>query len=230
MTDLQKDILHEAEVNAHEMREEMRAAMNMPFKKIVKKAGIYKITNPKKKIYIGQSSNLNKRLLYYQGGHCKGQSKLYASIKRYGWAKHKFEIIHYCEPHELNKLEEYYISLYSTFDSKYGLNLTAGGDVIKLSPETILKRSLRLKGRVFTEEWKRKIGLKSIGRMVGFKHSEESKQKMRDNYRKPVGYVPYNKGKGYSKEEIRIRHNESNKRYRLKIKMQKQNASYSQKD
>jgi group I intron endonuclease len=188
-----------------------------------KKCGIYKITNPSGRVYIGQSTNIDKRVRYYQGGFCKGQSKLYCSIKKYGWEKHRFEILNRCDEHELNNLEAFYISLFNSFNTPHGMNLTSGGDVVKCADETKLKRSLTLKGRVFTQEWKDKIGAKSKGRMVGFKHSEESKEKMRLN-RKPQPYrVPYNKGKGYSKEEARIRHNSANRKWRKKIKDNKIN-------
>jgi hypothetical protein len=46
--------------------------------------GIYKITSPSKKVYIGQSVNIEKRKYFYEIGNCKKQIKLYNSIKKYG--------------------------------------------------------------------------------------------------------------------------------------------------
>lgn len=89
--------------------------------------GIYKITSPSKKIYIGQSINCWWRKYLYSRMSCGKQPKLYNSFKKYGFEKHIFEIIHVCEPFELNELEIYYIALYQSFESKYGLNLKAGG-------------------------------------------------------------------------------------------------------
>ena len=44
--------------------------------------GIYKITSPSGKIYIGQSNNLIQRQKdYIKTIHCKGQVRLYNSIR-----------------------------------------------------------------------------------------------------------------------------------------------------
>ncbi len=56
--------------------------------------GIYKITNPKGRVYIGQSVDVRQRVYRYKMGHCESQSRLHRSILKYGWDKHKFEIIH----------------------------------------------------------------------------------------------------------------------------------------
>lgn len=55
--------------------------------------GIYKITSPSGKIYIGQSTNIEKRISRYKTLSCKKQVKLYNSLKKYGWDLHLFEII-----------------------------------------------------------------------------------------------------------------------------------------
>ena len=60
---------------------------------MIKICGIYKITSPSGRIYIGQAKNLRKRLNSYKGLHCKGQTKLYNSLKKYGWENHQFDII-----------------------------------------------------------------------------------------------------------------------------------------
>ena len=46
--------------------------------------GIYKITSPSGKIYIGQSKDINLRIIYYKNARCKCQQKLYYSILKYG--------------------------------------------------------------------------------------------------------------------------------------------------
>ena len=46
--------------------------------------GIYKITSPSNKIYIGQSINIERRFNSYKNlSHCKQQIKLYNSLQKY---------------------------------------------------------------------------------------------------------------------------------------------------
>lgn len=59
--------------------------------------GIYKITSPTKKVYIGQSVNIERRFLVYKKLNCKKQPRLYDSFRKYGVDKHKFEILCECE-------------------------------------------------------------------------------------------------------------------------------------
>ena len=55
--------------------------------------GIYKITNPTNKIYIGQSTNIGNRFKHYKSLDCKRQSSLYKSFLKHGVENHNFEII-----------------------------------------------------------------------------------------------------------------------------------------
>src|SRR2546423_15127104 len=107
--------------------------------------GIYKITSPSGKIYIGQSINIMARMYRYKEGHCKEQTALHRSIKKYGWGNHIFEIIHECVREKLNELEKYYIQLFQTFNSKNGLNLQNGGNAsIELSDSTRERRRIAM--------------------------------------------------------------------------------------
>jgi hypothetical protein len=125
--------------------------------------GIYKITSPSNKIYIGKTINLKARQNRYKNLHCKGQAKLYRSLRKYGWEKHKFEIIEECLQPELDNKEKYYIDLFNTFNSEYGLNLKEGGQGGKMSDETKKKISESNKGKK---------------NCLGFKHSLETRLKM----------------------------------------------------
>lgn len=99
------------------------------------KIGIYKITSPTKKIYVGQSVNIKKRFRDYKSLQCIAQKKLYSSLLKYGFDNHVFEIIEECSRENLNEKEIYYIELYQCFDSKFGLNLRSGGHRGVLSEE-----------------------------------------------------------------------------------------------
>ncbi len=126
--------------------------------------GIYKITNPKKKVYIGQSVNINSRFSFYKRLDCKKQPKIYNSLKKYGIEKHKFEIIHICTREELNDLEKYYVDLYQTFNSKFGLNVRdGGGSKGKLSEETLKNMGSWNIGRKATEETLKKMSISKLG-------------------------------------------------------------------
>ena len=59
--------------------------------------GIYKITSPSGKVYIGQSRNIENRFLQYKNKHCRFQFRLYNSFNKYGVENHVFEIIEECE-------------------------------------------------------------------------------------------------------------------------------------
>lgn len=83
--------------------------------------GIYKITNPKGKIYIGQSISIERRFKAYFNLNCKKQIILYNSFLKYGVKNHIFETICECDISELNDKERYYQDLFLATSSS-GLN------------------------------------------------------------------------------------------------------------
>jgi group I intron endonuclease len=138
--------------------------------------GIYKITNPKNVVYIGQSIDVLKRFIYYKRLSCKRQFKLYNSLKKYGADNHVFEILQQCSQGELNELEIYYINLFQCFDSKHGLNLISGGGCNSVvSNESKTKNRLAHIGKKASAETKIKMGIASKGhkRNSGKKQSKE---------------------------------------------------------
>ena len=71
--------------------------------------GIYKITNPKGKSYIGQSVNINNRKYAYMAINRRNIGpKIANSLDKYGWENHKFEIIEECSVEQLHKKEVYW--------------------------------------------------------------------------------------------------------------------------
>lgn len=74
--------------------------------------GIYKITSPTNKIYIGQSLNIERRKNQYKRLDCKRQIPIFNSLKKYGWENHQFEIIKECLSEQLDKLEVYWKQYY----------------------------------------------------------------------------------------------------------------------
>jgi group I intron endonuclease len=177
--------------------------------------GIYKITSPNKKIYIGSSKNIKNRIYSYKKMHHKGQIHLYRSMLKYGFDNHKFEIIMECAFEDLFYFERCFQEIYNSV--KFGLNceyvnttekpklrsdeickkISKSKMGYKHSEETKLKMSNYAKNR--PQEVRDKIGAKHKGKIIsdetklkmrlaelGKKHSEETKLKMRLNNKKTM--------------------------------------------
>lgn len=141
--------------------------------------GIYKITSPSGKIYIGQSIDIKNRFIKYKCLDCKKQIRLYRSLVKYGIDNHLFEIVLECSTDELNDKERYYQDLYHCI-GKDGLNciLTKSNDKNgERSTDTKLKISNTLKGHKHSEETKLKISITNTGK----KHTEASLLKMSES-------------------------------------------------
>jgi group I intron endonuclease len=134
--------------------------------------GIYKITSPSNKIYIGQSLNIKKRYSKYKNLDCGSQKHLYNSFKKYGFNNHKFEILSQCLPNQLNETEKYYTDLFQTFNTKNGLNLRdGGGSQGKMSKESIEKMRAASIGKKHSLETRKKMSLSSIGKSKTKEHA-----------------------------------------------------------
>jgi len=179
----------------------------------MKICGIYKITSPSNRIYIGQSIDINRRMNQYRriDTKIKEITKLYNSLKKYGFENHTFEIIEECSFEDLNIRERYWQEYYKA-TGKMGLNCvlvetnTKKRIISKETREKISKNNakywkgkkipresveLGIKNRIYTEEYRKKIGEKSKGRIhskesiekrrqkiLGRKHTDEAKRKM----------------------------------------------------
>lgn len=159
--------------------------------------GIYKITSPSGRVYVGQSIDIDYRFNSYRLLRCKSQTKLYRSFIKYGFENHILEVVCECDEEDLNEKERYYQELYNCIDPKLGLNcvLTKTNDKKgrvseetkqklryanigkKLSPETIEKvRQIHL-GKKLSKEHRDILIKSNTGRVV----SEETRNKMRLN-------------------------------------------------
>jgi group I intron endonuclease len=76
--------------------------------------GIYKITSPSGKIYIGQSKDIEKRFYSHRKQTEKQNTKFGLSIKEHGINNHSFEILEICNEDELNERELYYIRIFKS--------------------------------------------------------------------------------------------------------------------
>lgn len=104
--------------------------------------GIYRITNPKGRVYVGQSVDIEKRHKNYQTlANCKSQLKLYRSLVKYGFSNHIFEVVEECKVEELNTTERCWQDFYNVLVEGLNCRLTATKDKSgKCSKESIERR------------------------------------------------------------------------------------------
>lgn len=132
------------------------------------------------KKYVGVTSKENPNHRWQDGRGYKENSHFKQAINKYGWDSFEHTILFdgLTEREAKNKECEF-IKLWNTQDRLFGYNMTAGGDGTKayypgedtrrklsearkrenLSAETLARRSAGLKGRRFSDEHKRKIGI-----------------------------------------------------------------------
>lgn len=148
--------------------------------------GIYKITNPKGKIYVGQSINIERRFKEYQNlNNCKKQIKIYNSLIKYSPLSHIFEILEECSLEQLNEREIYWGLEFKVLSNE-GLNLKLGNANGKCSQETkdrISKSNKGVKkppitnthrlnmsksrlGKSLSHEWRENIGKGNKGKII----------------------------------------------------------------
>jgi len=146
--------------------------------------GIYKITSPTNKIYIGQSVDIERRFKEYKRLNCKQQPKIYNSLQKHNPENHIFEVIEECSLEQLNEKELYWKMYYNSISE--GLNC-------ELYDNGVGPRS---------EEVKQKIGLAQKGNKhnLGKKRSDETKKRQSEIaksqlWRKNVGQKQKGKNK-----------------------------------
>jgi group I intron endonuclease len=161
--------------------------------------GVYKITSPIGKVYIGSSKDIEKRWRAYRRFSCKSQTKIYNSLKKYGHEAHAFEILEECSFEELYKKERYYGEKFNSIGEN-GLNLVlpSHDDVkAKYSEETRKKQSELMKGSKNPMCGK----FKELNPFYGKTHTEESRKKLSNSVKE---YYKHNKnwnyGNKYSEE------------------------------
>jgi group I intron endonuclease len=114
-------------------------------------SGIYKITSPSGKIYIGQSSNIERRMIEHKYRSKSKNLKLYSSLRKYGIDNHKIDILFLSkDKYEKDRMESIYIKYYDTINN--GLNhidTLSGGCGFsgkKHTEENVLKIKERMNG------------------------------------------------------------------------------------
>lgn len=149
--------------------------------------GIYTITTPSGKQYVGSAVSFSKRWSRHRKDLEKGihsNFKLQKSFNKYGMEGLRFEILMICGPERLLDLEQIAID---TLRPKHNILLVAGSPLgTRQSEETKAKRSAALKGRVVSAETRAKISKALSGRCrpdlacinSGKRRTEEQKARM----------------------------------------------------
>jgi len=140
--------------------------------------GIYKITSPSNRVYIGQSVDIHKRFTSYKGiDSLIKQTRLHASFIKYGYINHKFEIVEECTIEELNSRERFWQDAYDVL-SKNGLNcmLTETDELPRKDSDiTRQKKSIGNLGKKRTPEMNERNRIVQTGKIM----SKESSEKKR---------------------------------------------------
>lgn len=139
-----------------------------------KVCGIYKITSPSGRVYIGQAIDIHKRWSRYKNLHkCViGQTKLHRSLIKYGVENHYFEIVEKCESNILLDREGHYQDQYDSVNN--GLNCMR----VKTSD----------KSGYLSQDTKNKIGLSNLGKIPS-KEKRDNMSKIMSGENNPM----YNK-------------------------------------
>lgn len=176
---------------------------------------IYKITNIKNnKCYIGLTRNYERRMMGHRYSvKYNKDTKLYNSIRKHGIDNFTFEKIAHCiDLKEAKRIEKYLITVYNSFRSGY--NMTIGGDTCFSGkdhplygthrPDVIAKlhagrdRKIKelghgpAKGRIWSEESKRKASLAKLGKSPankGQKMSTDQLENMNKDIARKFGIV-----------------------------------------
>lgn len=180
-----------------------------------KKYYVYIHTTPNNKKYIGITSQ--KPETRWANGFGYTHNKYFNNaIEKYGWNNIKHEIVfENLTKEEASKVEVELIDKYKTCDRNYGYNLTTGGEINKhYSQETIQLMSINnsgsnnpfygkkhtaetkrhmsemAKGRIFSEETRKKLSDNMTGRYVGDKnpmygktHTDEARLKISETHK-----------------------------------------------
>lgn len=148
--------------------------------------GIYKITSPNGRIYIGQSRDIKRRIREYKRHSAKNQPKLQKSLDKYGFNNHTFEVLECCSIEDLNNKERYYQVLHNStsqqnlncclqesnnkprvYNEEFRAKISKAHKGRIFSNSTIIKIRASAEGRIFDAATKQKMSESRLGKTFG---------------------------------------------------------------
>lgn len=138
---------------------------------------IYKIVSPSKKVYIGKTYDLRKRINAHKCKTRKGSNiLLHNSIRKYGWDAHVLTVIEEVDDSLLNEREEFWIKELNTYcyENEMGLNMTRGGE----GQRSTWMHKVELR-KFFSDRFKGEGNP-----FYGKKHTDDTKKEMSENAKK----------------------------------------------
>lgn len=141
---------------------------------------IYKITNPKGRVYIGQARCLKSRWTAYSRLYQSvvSQYRLSNSLLKYGVDAHVFEVVEECSFEELDERERHWQEFYEVI-GKNGMNCSYVGTFTK-NPEFCEDSKIRRRFSHLGKKMKQESIEKRSAKIRGQKRSEETRLKMRN--------------------------------------------------
>lgn len=112
------------------------------------------------KAYIGQTCQRPTKRWGKEGNKYSHSHHFYSAIQKYGWEN--FEHIIFATGltlEEADHVETLLIAMFDTTNPEFGYNLNLGGHSHKQSEEARKRNSEAQKGKVLSEETKKKIGM-----------------------------------------------------------------------
>lgn len=150
-------------------------------------SGIYQLTCPKGRVYIGKSRNLKNRINDYRNYRCEEQPYLCNTLKKYGFESFEVEILKECEEIELSYWERYYQDYYINQgyvlgESMLNLCLADSDELPKVMSERtrqLLREANGGEKNPFYGKTHSPEVLEYLSKInKGRKHSQETKEKM----------------------------------------------------
>lgn len=178
--------------------------------------GIYKITSPSDRVYIGQGTDIQRRFKEYLTltSKIKNQTKMYNSLIKYGVENHTFEIIEGCSVEDLNCRERYWQDFYDVLNGGLNCVLQACGElryVVSEDTKKLLSSMRQGEGNSFygkshTDYTKQLISEANSGRTM----DDDTKSKIREKLKGRI-FTQEHKGK-LSLSGVGRKHSEESKK------------------